>query len=292
MAPDADRRRLALALGLIVAFMVAEVVAGILADSLALLSDAAHMLTDAGALALALVAARLAARPPSGRFTFGLGRAEVLSAQLNGATLLVLGGVLAFEAVRRLSSPPDVEGAIVVVIGVLGAAVNLLVAWLLARAERRSLNVEGARAHVLADLYASLGAARAGAVILLTDFREADAIAALVVSALMLRSGWSLLRDASAVLLEGSPAGLRTEEVGRAIASAPGIVEVHDLHVWEVTACFPSLAAHVLVRPDDDCHGRRRELEQLLEERFGIHHATLQVEHEAADQLLDIEDRR
>jgi cobalt-zinc-cadmium efflux system protein len=292
VAPDADRRRLAVALGLIVAFMVAEVVAGILADSLALLSDAAHMLTDAGALALALVAARLAARPPSGRFTFGLGRAEVLSAQLNGATLLVLGGVLAFEAVRRLSSPPDVEGAIVVVIGLLGAAVNVLVAWLLARAERRSLNVEGARAHVIADLYASLGAALAGAVILLTGFREADAIAALAVSALMLRSGWSLLRDASAVLLEGSPAGLRTEEVGRTIASAPGIVEVHDLHVWEVTAGFPALAAHVLVRPNDDCHGRRRELEQLLEERFGIRHTTLQVEHEAADQLLDIEDRR
>jgi cobalt-zinc-cadmium efflux system protein len=292
VAPDADRRRLAVALGLIVGFMVAEVVAGILADSLALLSDAAHMLTDAGALALALVAARLAARPPSGRFTFGLGRAEVLSAQLNGATLLVLGGVLAFESVRRLSSPPDVDGAIVVVIGALGAAVNVLVAWLLARAERRSLNVEGARAHVLADLYASLGAALAGAVILLTGFREADAIAALTVSALMLRSGWSLLRDASAVLLEGSPEGVRTEEVGRAIAAAPGIVEVHDLHVWEVTAGFPALAAHVLVRPGDDCHGRRRELERLLEERFGIRHTTLQVDHEADAQLLDIEDRR
>ncbi len=292
VSADADRRRLAVALGLILAFMVAEVVAGILADSLALLSDAAHMLTDAGALALALVAARLAARPPSGRFTFGLGRAEVLSAQLNGATLLVLGGVLAFEAVRRLSSPPDVEGAIVVVVGVLGAAVNVLVAWLLARAERRSLNVEGARAHVLADLYASLGAALAGAVILLTDFREADAIAALAVSALMLRSGWSLLRDASAVLLEGSPAGLRTEEIGRTIASAPGIVEVHDLHVWELTAGFPALAAHVLVAPGDDCHGRRRELEELLEQRFGIRHTTLQVDHEADPQLLEIEDRR
>jgi cobalt-zinc-cadmium efflux system protein len=185
-----------------------------------------------------------------------------------------------------------VEGAIVVVIGVLGAAVNVLVAWLLARAERRSLNVEGARAHVLADLYASLGAALAGAIILLTGFREADAIAALVVSALMLRSGWSLLRDASAVLLEGSPAGVRTEEVGRTIAAAPGIVEVHDLHVWEVTAGFPALAAHVLVRPGDDCHGRRRELEALLEERFGIRHTTLQVDHEADLQLLDIEDRR
>ena len=292
VAPDADRRRLAVALALILAFMVAEVVAGILASSLALLSDAAHMLTDAAALGLALVAARLAARPPSGRFTFGLGRAEVLSAQVNGGALLVLAGVIAVEAVQRLSQPPDVEGAIVVVVGLLGAVVNIVVAWQLARAQRRSLNVEGARAHVLADLYASLGAALAGAVILLTDVREADPIAALIVSALMLRSGWSLLRDASAVLLEGSPVGVQPDEVGRAIAAAPGIQEVHDLHVWELTAGFPALAAHVLVGPGDDCHGRRRELELMLHERFGIHHTTLQVEHEAAEELLDIEDRR
>ena len=292
VSPDADRRRLGLALGLILAFMVAEVVAGLLASSLALPSDAAHMLTDAGALTLALLAARLAARPPTGRFTFGFGRAEVLSAQVNGGALLVLAGVIAVEAVQRLSVPPDVEGAIVVVVGLLGAAVNVAVAWLLARAERRSLNVEGARAHVLADLYASLGAAGAGAANLLTGFREADGIAALLVSALMVRSGWSLLRESSTVLLEGSPAWVRTEDVARALAYAPGIVEVHALHVWEVTAGFPALAAHVLVRPGDDCHARRRELELLLEERFGIRHTTLQVDHESGAQLLDIEDRR
>ena len=158
--------------------------------------------------------------------------------------------------------------------------------------ERRSLNGEGARAHVLADLYASVGAAAAGAVVLLTGVREADPVAALLVAALMVRSGWSLLREASTVLLEGSPAGVRTEDVGRALAGAPGIVEVHDLHVWEVTSGFPALAAHVLVRPGDDCHARRRDLEQLLTDRFGIHHTTLQVDHEAADELLDIEDRR
>jgi cobalt-zinc-cadmium efflux system protein len=292
VAPDADRGRLAAALALIVGFMVAEVVAGLLASSLALLSDAAHMLTDAASLALALVAARLTARPPSGRFTFGLGRAEVLSAQVNGAALLVLATVIAIEALGRLSSPSDVDGWVVVAVGLLGAAVNVAAAWQLARAERRSLNVQGARAHVLTDLYASLGAATAGAVILVTAFRQADSIAALLVSALMLRSAWALLRDAGAVLLEGSPAGVRTEEVGRALAGAAGIVEVHDLHVWEVTAGFPALAAHVLVAPGDDCHARRRELEGLLEDRFGILHTTLQVDHEAADQLLDIEDRR
>src|SRR3954452_23785733 len=205
VSPDADRGRLAAALALILVFMVAEVVAGLIADSLALLSDAAHMLTDAGSLTLALVAARLAARPPSGRFTFGLGRAEVLSAQVNGAALLVLAGVIAIEALQRFSSPPDVDGAVVLVVGLLGAVVNVAAAWQLARAERRSINVEGARAHVLADLYASLGAAAAGAVVLFTGLREADPVAALVVSALMLRSGWSLLRESSAVLLEGSP---------------------------------------------------------------------------------------
>ena len=177
-------------------------------------------------------------------------------------------------------------------VGLLGAAVNVGAAWQLARAERRSLNVEGARAHVLADLYASLGAAAAGAVVLSTGVREADPVAALLVAGLMLRSGWSLLRESSTVLLEGSPSGVRTEEVGGALAGAPGIVEVHDLHVWEVTTGFPALAAHVLVRPGDDCHARRRELEELLHDRFGIRHTTLQVDHESGQELLDIEDRR
>ena len=289
VAADADRGPLRAALVLILAFMVVEIVAGILAGSLALLSDAAHMLTDAGALALALFAAGLAARPPTGRFTFGFGRAEILSAQLNGAVLLVLAGVIALEAVQRLSDPPDVEGLPVVLVGLAGAGVNVAAAWQLARAERRSLNVQGARAHILTDLYASLAAAAAGAAILLTGFREADGIAALVVAALMLASGWTLLRDAARVLLEGSPAGVSTEEVGTALARHPGIKEIHDLHVWEVTAGFPALAAHVLVAPGDDCHGLRRELEDLLEARFGIHHTTLQVEHESPDELLDIE---
>jgi cobalt-zinc-cadmium efflux system protein len=292
VAPDADRRRLAAALALILAFMVAEVVAGLLADSLALLSDAAHMLTDAASLALALLAARLAARPPTGRFTFGLGRAEILSAQVNGALLLVLAGVLAIEAVQRFSNPAEVDGGIVLAVGLLGAVVNVAAAWQLAKAERRSLNVEGARQHVLTDLYASLGAALSGAIILATGFDQADPIAALVVCVLMLRSGWSLVRDSVTVLLEGSPADVRTEEVGKALAAAPGIVEVHDLHVWEVTSGFPAIAAHVLVRPGDDCHARRRQLELLLRDRFGIEHTTLQVDHENEPELLDIEDRR
>ena len=288
---DADRRWLAIALALILGFMVVEVVAGLIADSLALLSDAAHMLTDAGSIALALFAARLAARPPGGRFTFGLGRAEILSAQINGAALLVLAGIIGVEGVRRLSDPPDVEGLVVLIVGLAGAAVNVAAAWALSRAERRSLNVEGARAHILTDLYASLGAALAGLLVLTAGFERADVIVALLVAALMVRSGAVLLRQSTRVLLEASPRGIDPEAVGLALASHPGVTEVHDLHVWEVTSGFTALSAHVLVPAESDCHARRAELEQLLSERFGLEHTTLQVEHEADDGLLDIKPR-
>src|SRR4051794_14640633 len=288
ISPDADRGPLRLALGLILGFMVVEVVAGLLADSLALLSDAAHMLTDAGSVGLALVALSLAARPPTGRFTFGLGRAEILSAQVNGATLLVLAGVIVVEAVQRLLDPADVDGVVVATVGAVGAVVNVIAAWCLSRAERQSLNVAGARAHVLTDLYASLAAVVAGVVIVVTGFRAADGIAALLVAALMLRSGWGLLRDSGRVLLEGAPSGTDADLVGRTLAAQPHVTEVHDLHVWEVTSGFPALAAHVLVQPGDDCHAIRRDLEQLLHERFGIEHTTLQVDHEHAEALLQI----
>jgi cobalt-zinc-cadmium efflux system protein len=292
-SPDADRRWLAVALGVIATFMVVEVVAGVLANSLALLSDAAHMLTDAGAIAVALFAARLAARPPAGRFTFGLGRAEILSAQGNGATLLVLAGVIAVEAIRRLWSAPEVDGGFVLAVGLLGACANVGAAAALGRAERRSLNVEGARAHVLTDLYASLAAATAGGVVLATGFDRADAIASLLVAALMLASGWRLLRAAGRVLLEGAPEGVDPDTLGHALAAMPGVVEVHDLHVWEVTSGFPALAAHVLVRPGEDCHAVRRSLQTMVGERFAIEHVTLQVDHApAGDRLLEIEPQR
>ena len=288
VSPDADRRWLGIALAIIAGFMVVEVVAGVLAGSLALLSDAAHMLTDAAALALALTAARLAARPPRGPFTFGLGRAEILSAQVNGAVLLVLAGVIAWEAGQRLVDPPDPEGSIILVVGILGGLANVAAAWALSRAERRSLNVEGAMAHVLADLYASVAAAVAGLLIVVTGVGEFDGIAALVVAALMVGSGWRLLRDASRVLLEAAPSGVDPDEIGRTLARHQGVVEVHDLHVWEVTSGFPAVAAHVTVASGDDCHARRRELQALLGERFGIRHTTLQVDHSPAEQLLEI----
>lgn len=290
-ASGADGRPIALALALVLAFMGVEVAAGVLASSLALLSDAAHMLTDAGALALALVAARLAARPPRGRYTFGTGRAEVLSAQVNGALLLAFGVLIGVDSVRRLADPDAVNGAVVLVVGAAGAVVNVACAWLLARSERRSLNLEGARQHVLADLYGSLGAVAAGAAVLAFGFDRADPIAALVVCVLMLRSAWMLLRESGRVLLEAAPSGIDPDEVGRAIAAERGVVEVHDLHLWEVTSGFPALSAHLLVGPGDDCHARRRQVRDMLGERFGVEHVTLQVEHEAASRLLEIEAR-
>lgn len=274
----ADGRRLGLALALILAFMAVEVVVGILASSLALLSDAAHMLTDAGAIALALVAARLAGRPAQGGYTFGLKRAEILSAQINGVTLVALAAVIVFEGIRRLISPPDVEGAAVVVVALAGIVVNLVAAMVLSGADRRSLNVEGAFQHVLTDLYAFIATAIAGGVILATGFGAADGIAALFVAALMLRSGWGLLRESGRVLLEAAPRGIDPQEIGRMLAAEPHVVEVHDLHVWEVTSGMPSLSAHVTVGAGCDTQSHRRRLAELLHQRFGIDHTTLQVE--------------
>jgi cobalt-zinc-cadmium efflux system protein len=277
-----DARRLGLALALIVAFMIGEVVAGVLAHSLALLSDSAHMLTDAGALALSLVVLRLAARPAGGNRTFGLRRSEILSAQANGAALLVLAGLIVYGAIRRLVSPPDAKGSAILVVALIGIGVNLLATWLLSGANRQSLNVEGSFQHVLNDLYAFIATAVAGGVILATGWVRADPVAALFVAALMLLASWRLLRDSGRVLLDIAPEGLPVNEIGIAMAAHPGVVEVHDLHVWEVTTEFPTLSAHVLVEPGADCHGIRRELDAVLRDRFGLEHTTLQVEHAPA----------
>ena len=285
---DADRGKLLIALALILGFMAAEVVTGIIANSLALLSDAAHMLTDAAAIGLALVAINLARRPAEGRMTFGLKRVEILSAQANGITLLVLAAIIAIEAVSRLVSPPSVEGGLILVVALVGIVVNLTATATLARANRQSLNVEGSFQHILTDLFAFIGTAIAAIVILLTGFDRADAIASLVVAGLMLRSAYGLLRDSGRIFLEASPKGIDPERIGRLMAEQTGVVEVHDLHVWEVTSEFPALSAHVTVGRDVDCHRTRLELAELIEREFEIHHTTLQVEHEP-QHLVQIE---
>jgi cobalt-zinc-cadmium efflux system protein len=274
-----DRRAIAIALGLILAFMVGEVAAGIAAGSLALLADAGHMLTDAAGLAAALIASRLASRPARGPWTFGFGRAEILAAQANGITLLLLGTWIVYSAIRRLIDPPDVHGGIVLAVALVGIVVNLAATFVLARADRSSLNVQGAFLHIATDLAAFVGTALAGALVLLTGWNRFDPIAGLLVAGLMMRSSWTLLRESGRIFLEASPAGIDPDAVARALVDDPDVAEVHDLHIWTVTSGFPALAAHVLVAPGVDCHDARRRLQRLLEERFDLQHTTLQVDH-------------
>ena len=287
-AADADRRWLGGALALIIAFMVAEVVAGAVAHSLALVSDAAHMLTDAASIGLVLITMKLAARPPGGHFTYGLKRIEILSAQANGITLVVLAAWLCYEAVRRLITPPAVSGGVVIGVALAGVAVNVTATMLLSRASRgprRSLNLEGAFRHIVTDVFAFAATAVAGLIIVLTGFARADAIASLVVVALMLQAGAGLIRDSGRIFLEAAPAGMTPAVIGAAMAARPFVTEVHDLHVWEISSDLPAASAHVLVAQGEDCHAVRADLEALLSREYGISHTTFQVDHAALPLL-------
>jgi cobalt-zinc-cadmium efflux system protein len=283
-APGADRRWLSGALALIVAFMAGEVVAGLAAHSLALISDAAHMLTDAASLVLVLVTMRLAARPPAGGYTYGLRRAEIMSAQANGITLVLLAAWLGYTAIRHLVAPPVTAGGTVLGVALAGVAVNLAATLLLARAgdpngPNGSLNVAGAFWHIVTDLYAFAATAAAGLVILLTGFARADPIATLVVVALMVHAGTGLIKASGRIFLEAAPAGLDPAAVGTAMAARLNVAEVHDLHIWEITSGMPAASAHVLVAPGADCHPVREGLVEFLSKEYGITHATLQVDH-------------
>ncbi len=292
VSPDADRRWLRAALALITAYMAVEVVIGFVAQSLALISDAAHMLTDAVSIALALIAMRLAARPARGGYTYGLKRAEILSAQANGITLLLLSVWLAYEAVQRLISPPEVTGGLVLVTALSGVVVNLVCTWFLSRANRSSLNIEGAYQHILTDLFGFVATAVAGLIVLTTGFERADAIATLVVVALMLKAGTGLVRESGRIFMEAAPAGVDPDALGDHLASTDQVVEVHDLHIWQITSGQPALSAHVLVEPGGDCHKVRRTLQEVLDLEYGITHATLQVDHvgeqASADEVLTL----
>ncbi len=290
-APRAgEERRLATALALIVAIMAAEIAAGVIARSLALLSDAGHMLADAGALAFSLLALRVAARPARGAMTFGFRRVEILSAMASGTTLLVIAGFVGYEAIVRLIEPPHVRATLVLAVALAGLAVNVLAARTLAGGDRSSLNLEGSFQHVLTDAYGFAGTALAAAVILITGFQRADPIVSLLIAALMVRSGGALVWASGRVFLEAAPEGVDPRAVGEALVGVDGVVEVHDLHVWEITSGFPALSAHVLVARERDCHDARRAMETLLLERFALEHTTLQVDH-AGSELLSIQPR-
>ena len=280
--PPATGGHLTWALVLLSAFLVVEVVAAIAASSLALFSDAGHMLTDIGAIAAALWALRLAERPARGAWTFGWKRAEILSAAGNGATLLVISGVVGVEAIQRLIHPTPVEGGLVLVVAVLGIAVNLVVAWILAQANRSSLNVEGAYRHILTDLYGFIGTVIAGLVIITTGFDRADSIASLVVVGLMLHAAYGLLGQSGRILLEAAPAGMDLTEIRGHLMENDHVHDVHDLHVWTVTSNLPTLSAHVVI--DDSCfndgHAPRLldELQTCLVGHFDVEHSTFQLE--------------
>jgi cobalt-zinc-cadmium efflux system protein len=278
-------------LGLTLAFTAVEIVGGLLTGSLALLADAVHMLSDNLALALALFAVWLAGRPSTPERSFGYQRAEILAALANGVILVVLAIWIFIAAWGRLMDPPEVLAGWMAVVAVIGLAVNLVAAAILARAGHDTLNMRAAFRHVIADALGSAGVLAAALVILFTGWRYADPLAGALIAVAVLASSWSLLRDSVNILLEGAPKGIDPRELGRRLAEAPGVVEVHDLHVWTITSGFPSLSAHVLVARDDDCHARRRELEELLLREYGIEHTTLQVEH-AAPPVVSIQSRR
>ncbi len=287
-----SRRALGAVLVLTATYTVVELVGGLATGSLALLADAGHMLGDTATIALALFASWLAARPATAQRSFGYRRAEILAALANGVALVVVAIWVFVEAIDRFSDPPTILAGWVLVVAVIGLVVNLLSAAILARAAGESLNVRAAYTHVLADLAASVGVIAAALVVLATGWRYADPLAGLAIGLLVLASSWTILRDSVSILLESTPAGVDAGDVGRRMADVEGVVEVHDLHIWTITSGFPALSAHVLVRADDDCHARRRELEAILADEFGLRHTTLQVEHVTERQPVQIKPLR
>lgn len=285
---SAGTRALVAVLALTTAFMVVEVAGGLWTDSLALLADAGHMLSDNLSILLALGAIWLARRPSTPRRSFGFQRAEILAAFVNGLVLVLVSLWIVVEAVRRLDDPPEILGGWMLVVALGGLAVNVTAALILLRSGRKTLNVEAAFRHVLADLLGSVGVIVAALIILATGWTEADPIVSIVIAALIVWSAWGILRDSTAILMEATPSGIDAGAVGRSIADMPGVTNLHDLHVWTITSGFDALSAHVLVARGDDCHARRREIEQMLAREYGVEHTTLQVDH-AADELLRVE---
>jgi len=281
-ASAADRRALVVALVLLVAFMAFEVGAAVFSNSLVLLADAGHMLVDVGAIAGSLLAIRLAARPETGAHTYGLKRAEILAAAANAIALLLVSVLVTIDAVARLVHPTSVDGAVLIVVAAVGVAVNVVATLVMARADRRSLNIEGAFRHVLTDLYGFIGTLLAGVVIVLWGWDRADAVASLVVVALMLKAAAALLRPATRILLQATPEDIDLEEVRRHLLELPEVESVHDLHAWTLTSSLPVLTAHVVV--SDDCFtsgqaGRVLDhLQDCLAGHFDVAHSTLQFE--------------
>jgi cobalt-zinc-cadmium efflux system protein len=269
-------------LGLILAFLVGEVVAAIIGRSLVLFADAGHMLTDVAALGMGAWAIRLAKRPAQERWTFGLQRAEIVSAAINGVTLVAVALLISVEAIQRLISPEHVKGGVVLTVAIIGAVINLIATWMLSKTNRSSLNLRGAYVHILTDLFAFIGTGIAGLIIIFSGWERADAVASLFVVALMAKASWGLLRDAGRILLEASPENLDLTDVRLHLARVPHVLDVHDLHAWTVTSGHLTLSAHVVV--EDHCFDSGHApqildaLQTCLLGHFDIEHATFQLE--------------
>ncbi len=285
---DVGPGRLRLVLVLTASFMVAEIVGGWLANSLALLADAGHMFTDAGAIALSLFAIRFARRPANEDKTFGYYRLEILAALVNGAALLVIAGLIVVEAWSRFRAPEPIQGGLMLAVASLGLAVNVLAAWLLHGAAAESLNVRGAYLHVLGDLLGSVGAIAAAAVILLTEWWPADPIISVLVALLILRSAWILVRESVDVLLEAVPSHIDLAAVRRAMSELPEVQDVHDLHVWTLTSRYVALSAHAVVADPADNQRVLGQIRDCMERRFGIRHVTIQIERQDLYQIGDV----
>lgn len=252
-----------------------------MANSLALLSDAGHMAGDAAALGLSLFALWFAGRPATEAKTFGYHRAEILAAFANAVGLLVVTGFIVREAYHRLLAPPPVEGGLMLGVAAAGFLANAAAAWVLHRGSRENLNLRGAFLHVVGDLLGSLGAIVAALVIMLTGWTLADPLISAFIAVLIVAGAWRLLAQSLHILMEGVPAGLDYREIAGAIRETPGVVDIHDLHVWSITAGFPALSCHVVIADDFRVADVLDRLQGMLRERFGIHHATLQIERTA-----------
>lgn len=277
------------ALSINLGLLVAEAIGGIITGSLALLADAGHVLSDAGSIVLALIAARLATLPAAGRRTFGYQRSEVLAALVNGLLLVAVSIAVAVAAFGRFGDPPEIDGWGVLALGVFGLAGNVAATIVLARGQREDINLEGVLRHSVADALGSVGVIVAGAVVLLGGSPVVDPIVGLLIAVLILASSWRLIKEPFDVLMEAAPAGVDVDGLGAAICSEEGVRSVHDLHVWTVTSGFGAIAAHVVVAQGADRDLIRRRLELTLREGFGIEHTTLQMEEEASQELLYVE---
>jgi cobalt-zinc-cadmium efflux system protein len=281
--PDAvhanNERRMGLAALLTGSFMFIEVIGGIAAGSLALLADAGHMLTDFASLALAWFAFRLARRPADWKRTYGFDRFQVLIAFTNGLALFVIAGWIVYEAIERLMGTPHVSGGIMVVVATAGLLVNIISFWLLQGADRENLNVRGAAIHVLGDLLGSVAALIAGAVIMLTNWTPIDPLLSLVVAAIIVRSGWHVVEASAHILLEGAPKELDTRDIGPdLVANVAGVSEVHHVHVWSITQSRRIATLHALIGDAEDSDKLVKSIKTRLKGRFGLDHATVEVE--------------